>query len=97
MKNWIKPETWKAIEERRAIKKKVIDAKLESLHDQFKSQYREIDKKIKRMSRSDKRSYMDDLAEKAAEKGEQEKIYKITKAECGKNRNTNSALLRVIL
>ena len=30
MKNWIKPETWKAIEGRRAIKLNVIDAKSET-------------------------------------------------------------------
>ena len=38
--------------------------------NQFKSQYRDIDKKINRMFRADKRSYMDDLAKQAEEETE---------------------------
>ena len=43
------------------------------------------------MARADKRAYMEDLArqaEEAAEKGEQGKIYKITRQICGKFHST---------
>ena len=92
MKRWIKPETWKVIEERRLLKKKIIDTKSERLQERHKINYRELDKRVKRMTRADKREYLEDLAkqaEEAAEKGEQGKIYKITRQICGKYQRTS--------
>ncbi|CAG2233652.1 unnamed protein product [Mytilus edulis] len=97
MKKWITPGTWKVIEERRHMNKKILDTKSERLQERHKASYRVLDKNVKRMARADKRAYMEDLAkqaEEAAEKGEQGKIYKITREICGKFRNTNDVHIK---
>ena len=85
-KKWIKPATLRAIESRRNLKKKLLDTKSERLLERYKIQYREADRSVKRMARADKRAYIDELAsqaENAANRGEQGKVYKITKLVCG--------------
>jgi len=67
-KKWIKPATLRLLE-------------------RYKIQYREADQSVKRMARADKCAYIDELArqaENAANRGEQGKVYKITKLVCGK-------------
>jgi hypothetical protein len=44
---WIFNDTWKTIEERRQIKKKLLDTKSPSLKEQVSCQYREKDRKLK--------------------------------------------------
>ena len=86
-KEWLQPETWKAIEERRDAKKRYIDSKSERLRERYKQEYSEAQRKVKRMARADKRKNINDLAEQAQEaanKGEQGELYKITKQICGK-------------
>ncbi|XP_025108813.1 uncharacterized protein LOC112572996 [Pomacea canaliculata] len=93
-KEWITPETWKAIEERRDLKKKVASTRSERLQETFKLEYREMNRKVKHSVRSDKRAYLNNLAseaEEAARKGEQGKLYKITKTISGKFHSTNNA------
>ncbi|XP_073670211.1 uncharacterized protein [Paramisgurnus dabryanus] len=86
-KEWIKENTLKAISTRRALKKQLLDVKSERLKERCKLSYQQADREVKRLLRSDKRAFMDDLAsqaEEAASKGEQGKVYKITKVICGK-------------
>ncbi|XP_025085353.1 uncharacterized protein LOC112558855 [Pomacea canaliculata] len=93
-KECITPETWKAIEERRELKKKVTSTRSERLQEKFKLQYREMNQKVKRLARTDKRAYLNNLAneaEEAARKREQGKLYKITKTISGKFHSTNDA------
>ena len=81
-REWITADTWQAVEHRRGLKKKVMDTKSERLKEQYKKQYRETDKVVKKKTRADRRAFMDDLAsqaEDAASRGEQGKVYKITK------------------
>ena len=97
MKKLITPGTWKVIEERRNMNKKILDTKSERLQERHKASYRELDKTVKPMARADKRAYIEDLArqaEEAAEKGEQGKIYKITRQICGKFQSTNDAPIK---
>ncbi|CAG2246334.1 unnamed protein product [Mytilus edulis] len=97
MKKWITPGTWKVTEERRHMNKKIHDTKSERLQERHKASYRVLDKQIKRMNRADKRAYMEDLAkqaEEAADKGEQGKIYKITREICGKFRSNNDVQIK---
>jgi hypothetical protein len=93
-KEWITTNTWKTIESRRALKKKLMEAKSDRLKERYKLQYQEANQAVKRMARADKRLFMDKLAEEAEEaanKGEQGKVYKITKTICGKCRGTTDA------
>ena len=61
------------IDERRALKQKVLNTKSPRLKEQAEHQYRLKDKEVKRSARFDKRVYVEDLAkqaEHAAIKGE---------------------------
>ena len=76
-KEWITADAWQTIENRRALKKKVMDTRSERLKERYRRQYRAV----KRMTRGDKRAYIEDLAsqaEEGANKGEQGQVYKIT-------------------
>lgn len=79
------------------LMKKLIDAKLEKLQDYYRLQYREADWTVNRIARADKRAYIDDLAiqaENAARRGEQGKVYKITKMVCGKYHGTSDTPIK---
>ena len=63
-KEWITEDTWQAIENRRTLKKKVLEAKSEQLKERYKQQHSEANPAAKRMTRTDKRSYISDLPSK---------------------------------
>ena len=80
-KEWIPAETWWH------LKKQFIEANSEKLKERHKQQCQEADRKVKKLATADKRAFIDDLgrqAEDASSKGEQGKMYKITKVGCGK-------------
>jgi hypothetical protein len=56
---WISNDTWKTIEERRQIKKKLLDTKSPRLKEQVSIQYREKDREVKNSARQDKRQYIE--------------------------------------
>ena len=86
-KEWIQEDTWDAMEERRNAKKKALDAKSASLKERLEREHSEKHQRVRRMAKRDKRKYLEDLAnqaEKAASRGEQGVLFKITKQICGK-------------
>ena len=86
-KNWIQQETLDAIEERREIKRRLLQTKSLRIRERQEASYREANRKVKRLARRDKREAMDQLAaeaEDAAGRGEQGEVYKITQRVCGK-------------
>lgn len=92
-KDWIKKETWDAIEQRRKIKKKVVEAKSARLKVRYEEEYSDANRIVKRLARADKRTYMEELAleaEDAAKRGDQGQLYKITKLICGKFQTSSS-------
>ena len=60
-KEWITADTWQAIESRRALKKKGMETGSGRLKERYRQQYPEADGAVKRMTRADKRAYMEDL------------------------------------
>jgi hypothetical protein len=79
---WISNDTWKTIEERRQIKKKLLDTKSPRLKEQVSSQYREKDREVTNSARHDKRQYKEQLvegAERAAEQKDMKTVYMTTK------------------
>ena len=62
---WIKSDTWTTIDERKATKKKLNDAKSQRLKEQLQSRYSELDKEVKRKTRADKRAFIENLADEA--------------------------------
>ena len=71
-----------------------METKSERLKDRCTLQYRKADRTVKRMIRADKRAYMESLAsqaEEAASRGQQGKVYKITKLFSGNYRGTTDS------
>ena len=62
---WIKSDTWTTIDERKATKKKLNDAKSQRMKEQLQSRYSELDKEVKRKTRADKRGFIENLADEA--------------------------------
>ena len=92
-KEWLTPETWKKIEERKQLKIKILSTKSARLQQQVQEAYKGKDKEVKKSARNYKRSYVEGLAaeaESAAARGELSTVYKITKRLCG-NYTTHSA------
>ena len=95
-KDWITPQTWQKVSERKQLKAKMISAKSQRLHDQLQKDYSEKNKEVKRGARRDKRAYMDNLAkeaEKASKSGNLSMMYKITKLLSGNKYKTSVPLL----
>ena len=79
---WIKEETWKKIDERRQTKEKINNTRSERLKEKHRSFYSELNKQVKRMTRADKKDYIEKLvaeAEEAAGRIDLKTLYKINK------------------
>ena len=79
---WIKEETWKKIDERRQTKEKINNTRSERLKEKHRSFYSELNNQVKRMTRADKKDYIEKLAdeaEEAAGRNDLKTLYKINK------------------
>lgn len=84
-KSWISTESWRKIEERRKLKKKIGDARSERLKNKARNDYREKDKEVKRSLRKDKRDWINSAtqeAENAARQGQMKGVYEATTRLC---------------
>ena len=91
-KEWMSSDTWKAIESRRRLKKKVMDSKSQRLKERHQEMCRSANKEVKRRTRADKRKCIENLAsqaEEAAALNEQGTVYKVTKIITSKCHTTN--------
>ena len=72
-KEWITPDTWQAIEERRQLKKKISDSRSARLRVRYRAAYAETNRCVKRKIRTDKKAHerADKRAEEASQKREQ--------------------------
>ena len=61
-KSWISTESFRKIEERRKLKKKIEDARSERLKNKARNDYREKDKEAKRSLRKDKKDRINGVA-----------------------------------
>ncbi|KAL3842166.1 hypothetical protein ACJMK2_020209 [Sinanodonta woodiana] len=62
---WIPEETWTRIEERRQIKKRLLDSNSPRLKDKISKEYRGKDKEVNKSARRDRREYTERLAKEA--------------------------------
>jgi endonuclease/exonuclease/phosphatase family metal-dependent hydrolase len=79
---WISEDTLSRIEERREIKKRLLDTKSPRLKERITKEYSEKNKEVKTSARKDKRDYIERLAEEAeaaAEQGDMKTVYQNTK------------------
>ena len=79
---WVTGDMWKKIDERKETKKKLNQAKLERLKDRLQTAFSEQDEEVKRMTRKDKKEFVDKLADEA-ENADLRPLYKITKTLTG--------------
>ena len=92
-KEWMSDNTWNKIEERKEIKKKILNQNNSSEEtDRLKTQYSQKDRVVKKSARKDKIKFIDDKAEEAqnaANRGDLNTVYKITKQLCSKSKSDN--------
>ena len=86
-KEWISEETWGKVKERKELKGKLNQAQVAITTERLRVQHAEKDKEVKRRAKADKKEYFEGLArqaEEAARRGENGKVYAITKELCRK-------------
>ena len=91
-KEWITKETLEKIADRKTAKATLNSSKTRASMMKAQRKYAEKDKLVKRSARSDKRKYLDDMAqeaEQAAVKGNLREVYCITKKLTGKFRTSD--------
>ena len=80
-KPWISDQTWNLIEERKALKQRILACKEEDRIN-ITEMYREKNRAVKRSAKKDKRNYLEDKAteaQEAAAVGDSRTLYKITR------------------
>ena len=94
-KPWISKQTWKLIDERKAIKSKLDSSKSERIQNRIGEEYRQKDKEVKSYMREDKRRWMAEkaqAAQKAAENGRAKELYDITRQVSSKGPRKTAAI-----
>ncbi|XP_062614538.1 uncharacterized protein LOC134276298 [Saccostrea cucullata] len=79
---WLSKDTWTTIEERKQLKKKLLDAKSPILKERAAVLYRKKDREVKTSARKDRRHYTEQLAkdaQEAAERKDMKTVYQIRK------------------
>ncbi|XP_011859971.1 PREDICTED: craniofacial development protein 2-like [Vollenhovia emeryi] len=72
-KDWLSVDFWRLIEDRRAIRDRLLNVLNTRRGSELKNRYADINKRIKKQARKDKRIYFEDMAaeaEEAAKKGD---------------------------
>jgi len=95
-RDWISGETWSEINRRKITKQKINNAD-DKLRPILLAEYSEINKRVKRYARRDKRAWADKLAHKAqlaAEANILRELYQITKRLSGKPNTSQQAGVR---
>ena len=64
---WIQGKTWEKIETRRGVKQQISSTQSESVGDQLRRKYSELDHEVKKMTTLHKRKFVDRLVEEAEE------------------------------
>lgn len=82
---WISADSWKLVDERKALKNKIDGTRSERVKERMRQQYSNKDKDVKKSMKKDKKQWFEKLAteaETAASKGNMKAVYDITKALC---------------
>lgn len=91
-KDWIADDTWQAIEDRRDLKAKCNREPDWEKKEQWRQEYQQISRTVKKKTRRDKRRLVDNLAceaEVAARQRNMKDLYRITRQLAGKNRTSS--------
>ncbi|XP_073668649.1 uncharacterized protein [Paramisgurnus dabryanus] len=91
-KEWLSSDTWQLIKSRKDIKQQINSNKNEEEKKVLRDKYTQINKKVKKSARKDKRLFYDALAteaEQAAGKRDLSTLYKVTKTLSTKKTNVD--------
>ncbi|XP_076101199.1 uncharacterized protein LOC143070989 [Mytilus galloprovincialis] len=94
-KPWITNNTWKMVDERKEIKKRLEGTRSERLKVRLSEEYKQKNKGVKKSAREDKRKWynmMAEDAEKAAENGRSKELYNITKILTGERKRQHTGV-----
>jgi hypothetical protein len=94
-KEWITPETWKLIDERKVVINNICQTHTERIKEKLRTKYTEWNKKVKTATRKTKRDFMEDLARKAESAASNQRmgqIYHVTKQLSGKEAEVNMTI-----
>ena len=81
-KPWLSQEAWTLVDQRKAIKQKLIGARSERQKKRWQDEYRHKDREVKRQVRVDKRRWTEEIAEEAENAAKQQHmktLYTLTK------------------
>ena len=95
-KPWISDRSWKLVEEREEINKKILGTRSERVKTQLRKKYTEKKSEVKKSIRTDKRIWMDgiaDEAEDAARNQHMRTLYGLTKILCNERSRRSGAVL----
>lgn len=91
-KEWITPDTWKIIDNRKDVKLKLCNTHSERIKERLREQYSDCNKEVKKATKKERKSFIEGMAreaEKAASEQRMGDLYQITKKLCGQGRKTN--------
>ena len=92
---WISADTWTLAEERKELKKRLLNNTHHTPDEDLQQQYRAKDKAVKKSARQDKRNYIENKAreaEEAAKVNDSRKLYNITRSLQGKTRQSSATI-----
>ena len=78
----MRKDSWKLIDERKVVKKRIDGAKSQRIKEKLRENYRSKDREVKKSARRDKRKWAEDLAqeaENAVQMGRMKTVYDMTK------------------
>lgn len=90
-KNWIQQKILIVIEEKRQMKKKMLQTKSQPLQERQEKLYSEAKRRVKKLASRDKRETKNQLAaevEEVAVRKEQRRVYMTTKRVCSRYRES---------
>ncbi|XP_033105093.1 uncharacterized protein LOC117107507 [Anneissia japonica] len=90
-KTWVTPKSWNFIEERKKLKQKILSRKENFMRDKT---YKRKNKQVKKSVKEDKQQFVEEQAEKAANRGDLCTSYKITKSLIGSYQINSSSTVK---
>ncbi|XP_029638053.1 uncharacterized protein LOC115213258 [Octopus sinensis] len=96
-KLWIGPDSWKKVVETKHLKIKIENAKSIRIKQHIQKEYKSKDRDVKLSIRSDKRKWVENLAnyaERAVKNGQMKTLYEITRTICKEKPRQASGVIK---
>lgn len=84
-KEWITPDIWKLIDNRKELKKKMCNTHSERIKKKRRDQYSNINREVKKATKMDRKNFIKNMANEAEEADSEQRmcdVYQITKKLC---------------